>query len=114
METKKIFSSLEARLKDVSEYHCRTEHQAAVLLTMMKKKTELYGGNPTTGTMKQKLAIAHYEGVNRKARRANHLVELILTDAPNSEDALVELYDTWMDIAGYVLIALNDMEEYFE
>lgn len=92
-------------------YHLTNEIIARQLLDMMKEKTEMYGGNKDLGTLFEQATRAYYEGVGRKANRIPMLLKRIAIDE-GDEAALAELVDTYLDIAGYAIIALNDISGY--
>lgn len=93
---------------DCPDYHRRTEIIARQILNMMYQKTLMYGGDEKTLPLEEKLNIAFYEGIGRKAKRIPSISKRVLE---GDAAAKRELVDTFIDIVGYGLMALNNTIE---
>jgi hypothetical protein len=91
-------------------YHDRTELIADSILTMMLEKTLMYGGNNSAATFQQKIFRAYYEGIGRKSDRLQGIMDRLIKNEKD-EDARKELLDTYIDVVGYGLLAINALAE---
>jgi hypothetical protein len=95
-------------LQESSKFHRDTEIIARNILDMMREKTLMYGGNDNSIPLEEKIHRAYYEGVGRKANRLPAIGKRVLEGVPAAKR---ELLDTYIDIVGYGLLALNAMVE---
>ena len=104
-----LVKSCEKRLKHCPFYHYKNEEIAAAILSMMLEKTKLYGGDSMEGANRNfKISKSYFEGVSRKASRMDSLVELSLA---GDDKAFEQLIDSFVDMAGYSIMALNNLSE---
>ena len=103
-----IVEDLYKRLDVKNPFHQQNEIVACSILNMMLEKTLMYGGNDNNIPLNQKILRSYYEGIGRKSNRLPSIVEKCILGDKN---ALNELVDTVIDIAGYSIIALSSFAE---
>lgn len=88
------------------------ETLANQILNMMAEKTKSYGGmnNKDLDDPVQNFMCLHYEGVNRKAKRLPTLVSKLAESRMRDAHAMHEYKDTLIDLVGYALLTLVELE----
>ena len=103
-----LIESLSNRIGSAPKYHIKTEVICNSILNMMLEKTIMYGGDNNNIPFDEKLLRSYYEGVGRKAGRIPTLMKNAIEGSKSSK---LELLDTYIDVVGYGLMALNAIAE---
>jgi hypothetical protein len=75
---------------------------------MMCEKTVMYGGDDLDLPLDDRLNVIYYAGLYRKINRLKELTKKVIAGC---EDAKAELLDTYIDVVGYGLLAINNTIE---